>query len=375
MADLNLTDEQRMDLWKAFAGEFCGGYFSGPGDSHWTAGVDRMAAVLAPMLDSEYERLRAEREQARAIAVDLEQQLAEALATVETLGALTTEQEAALEEARAELDRVQGEHWNAFGIRHLHAVEKERDTARAEADRLRARFDEVVAEKNQAIEAWGQAEDAARAARAEYDELHKQARQLPGWCHAGACPPGCIECGGPDDCECYEHQGNATEPRDVATDPVTGAHTCPACGGPLGHVSPDGELLGACSRPGDGPAIPGPRQAYSDAIRTALDALSRWPWDGSAKGLQARRVLRTLQAEIDRQRPDPAGRGARRLSSLVDPVKEDCEACEGTGKAGTWSQPAGQPYADYGPDPCADCRGTGRVTVTNPAHDETADPE
>ena len=37
------------------------------------------------------------------------------------------------------------------------------------------------------------------------DEIWELRRKELG-CHARACPPECRECGGPDDCECYEHQ-------------------------------------------------------------------------------------------------------------------------------------------------------------------------
>jgi hypothetical protein len=55
-----LAEEQRFELWKAFAGGDTPQYFAGFQDQHWTAGVDRLAAALAPMLDGEYERLRVE---------------------------------------------------------------------------------------------------------------------------------------------------------------------------------------------------------------------------------------------------------------------------------------------------------------------------
>jgi hypothetical protein len=105
MPDLNLTDDQRVDLWKAFAGEFCGGYFSGPGDSHWTAGVDRVAAALAPMLDYLYAEAVEDRDKARAIAVELEQQLGE---IQHRLG------EIAIDRERRDVDEFSGESVTAF---------------------------------------------------------------------------------------------------------------------------------------------------------------------------------------------------------------------------------------------------------------------
>jgi hypothetical protein len=47
-----------------------------------------------------------------------------------------------------------------------------------------------------------------------------------------------------------------------------------------------------------------------------------------------------------------------------------CEPCKGSGWSGTYSQPAGQPYADFGPDKCQHCRGAGEVpTRTADARD------
>jgi hypothetical protein len=40
------------------------------------------------------------------------------------------------------------------------------------------------------------------------DEAWERRRAQEG-CHSLACPPECVECGGPDDCECYEHQESA----------------------------------------------------------------------------------------------------------------------------------------------------------------------
>ncbi|THV25999.1 hypothetical protein [Glycomyces paridis] len=59
------TDEQRFELWRAFAGGDTPQYFSGFQDQHWTAGVDRLADVLAPMLDGEYEKIRNENKRLR----------------------------------------------------------------------------------------------------------------------------------------------------------------------------------------------------------------------------------------------------------------------------------------------------------------------
>lgn len=61
-----LTEEQRFELWRAFAGGDTPQYFAGFQDQHWTAGVDRMAAVLAPMLDGEFEKARVEADRLRA---------------------------------------------------------------------------------------------------------------------------------------------------------------------------------------------------------------------------------------------------------------------------------------------------------------------
>jgi hypothetical protein len=68
-----LTDEQRFELWRAFAGGHATEHFSGPGDEHWTAGVDRLAAALAPMLDGEFEKVRNENKRLRS---DLEEAMA-----------------------------------------------------------------------------------------------------------------------------------------------------------------------------------------------------------------------------------------------------------------------------------------------------------
>lgn len=47
-----------------------------------------------------------------------------------------------------------------------------------------------------------------------------------------------------------------------------------------------------------------------------------------------------------------------------------CESCKGIGWADTYSQPVGQPYADFGRDKCRDCRGKGHVpTYTTDARD------
>lgn len=40
---------------------------------------------------------------------------------------------------------------------------------------------------------------------------------------------------------------------------------------------------------------------------------------------------------------------------------QTCTSCDGTGWAGTYSQPPGQPYAD----PCRGCGGTGRVPTVD----------
>lgn len=606
MPDLNLTEEQRILLWKAFADGHPGGN-AGPNDRHWTAGVDRMAAALAPMLDGEYEKARAEANRLDAQIKDLSIWLVEhtgepkgSYSAVDAAKNAITELITERDQARGELERVKGEHWNAFGIRHLAeerakyddetmrigglaykrralpealgetlreldaitrvlqengftpnrfgayalannyaAAREARNEAEEQARMLavennalkllpdRARFDEVVAEKNEAIKAWGQAEDAARDARAEFDELHKRARNLPGWCHAGACPPGCVECGGPDDCECYEHQDNATEApvdeelnadlqreyrcRDcdrwalwtngtLAEDNGgTALFWCQTCSAEMPLNSMDsrprraevstGDLaamldevlrhvtalpsnmryrsrLGArpalakASTPArptanDRPAGSGvisaseytrrgsskydPSTAFNSAVaelaagigipeeiptadelltESAEQASDAWNaahpvgtavryWKGLQEGEGRLGYTRSEAILLGGHTPvvwidsttgaiglthvEPVPEGVtliedppltanalpsyRVVPVLVDPVEEDCEDCEGTGKAGTWSQPAGQPYADYGPDPCSSCRGTGRTAVTNPAHDETTDPE
>lgn len=47
-----------------------------------------------------------------------------------------------------------------------------------------------------------------------------------------------------------------------------------------------------------------------------------------------------------------------------------CEPCRGTGYADSYSQPPGQPYADYSRDTCRYCRGSGHVpTYTTDARD------
>lgn len=105
MTDLNLTDDQRAQLWKAFGGGTEPVFWSGYSEQHWTAGVDRTAAALAPMLDYLYAEAVEERDKARAIAVELEQQLGE---IQRRLGQI------ALDRERLDVEEFSGESVTAF---------------------------------------------------------------------------------------------------------------------------------------------------------------------------------------------------------------------------------------------------------------------
>jgi hypothetical protein len=192
-----------------------------------------------------------------------------------------------VEEARAEAERLRTQ--NDVLVTEVRfqgeRAEKHREEARMlavdnNALKLvpdRARFDEVVAEMNQAIEAWGKAEE-------ERDTARRTA----------------------------EHYR---------------AMKCAVCGRRAAYVNAAGEVIGWGCADGDTCVDPpGPRQAYRDAIEIALNALSRWPWDGRADGLQARRNLRKLADALDTEpRTEsagdrPAGRRSASRFALEQPL-------------------------------------------------------
>lgn len=49
----DMTAEQRSTLWAAFADGMVPRWYDGPGDQHWTAGVDRLIAALTPMVQQD----------------------------------------------------------------------------------------------------------------------------------------------------------------------------------------------------------------------------------------------------------------------------------------------------------------------------------
>lgn len=51
--------------------------------------------------------------------------------------------------------------------------------------------------------------------------------------------------------------------------------------------------------------VPGPRQAYRDALAVADNALGRWPYDGSPEAQTHRRNLRKLAGQLGDDRPAP----------------------------------------------------------------------